>query len=149
MLESGSEAALIDPIRDPTEYIKMLEAGTTKLKLKYIFLTHFHADFVSGHHELNRLTGAEIVFGPSANPNFPFYSAKDSERLQLGDIEIEVLHTPGHTPESTSYVVIDQQKRHSIFTGDTLFLGEVGRPDLAVTGDISSQQMAYMLFDSL
>lgn len=120
------------------------------VKIKYIFETHFHADFVSGHQELSRKTGAQIVFGPLASSKFKFYHGKDHEQLQLGKIFIEILHTPGHTLESTSFLLRESHGTpHSIFTGDTLFIDEVGRPDLASNDMIKPKDLASLLFDSI
>jgi len=132
-IESNGEAAIIDPLREVESYIqKAKERGT---KIKYVFETHFHADFVSGHLDLAKKTGAQIVYGPHAEPNFDAYIAKDGEEFKIGNITIKVLHTPGHTLESSCYLLIDEEgKERYIFTGDTLFIGDVGRPDLAVKG---------------
>lgn len=148
-IESEKEAIVIDPLREPEGILKLLE--TRGAKLKYIFETHFHADFVSGHVELAQKTGATIVYGPTAKPNFEIKEAKDGEEIKLGKVTFKVLHTPGHTPESTTYLLLTPEgKQHSIYTGDTLFLGEVGRPDLAVKGDdITEQDLAGWLYDSL
>lgn len=133
-IESEGEVAIIDPLRETDPYIRMAEESGTKIK--YIFETHFHADFVSGHVDLARKTGATIVYGPTAETNYDTYVAQDGEEFQLGKVKIRVLHTPGHTPESTTYLLIDENgKYHGIFTGDTLFIGDVGRPDLAIKSD--------------
>jgi len=133
-IESGNEAIIIDPLRDANSYVE--KAKSRGATIKYVFETHFHADFVSGHLELARKTGATIVFGPTAKAGFKFHEAKDGEEIALGKIKMRVLHTPGHTPESTTYLLVDPNgKNHSIYTGDCLFLGEVGRPDLAVKGE--------------
>ncbi len=147
-IESKGEVAIIDPIRDTEAYLtKAKENGHT---IKYVLETHFHADFVSGHLELANQTGATIVYGPNANPDFEFYQAKDGEELQLGDVKIKVLHTPGHTMESTSYLLLDEQgKETALFSGDTLFIGDVGRPDLAVKTDLTVEDLAKHLFHSL
>ncbi len=147
-IESNGEAAVIDPLRETAPYIRKAEqAGVT---IKYVFETHFHADFVSGHIDLATKTGATIVYGPNANTNYPVYHAKDGEEFILGSIKIRVLHTPGHTPESTTYLLIDELgKEQAIFTGDTLFIGDVGRPDLAIKGDLTERDLAGMLYDSL
>ncbi len=127
-IESNGEVAIIDPLREVKNYIT--KADNNNAKIKYIFETHFHADFVSGHVTLAEKTGATIVYGPTANPNFSAHIAKDNEVFQLGDITITTLHTPGHTMESTTYLLKDKDgKNHAIFSGDTLFLGDVGRPD--------------------
>ena len=120
-------------------------------KIKYIFETHFHADFVSGHIDLSKNTGAQIVFGPNANPSYDFYAAYDEELFQIGDLSIKVIHTPGHTMESTCYLLRDKNgKDLAVFTGDTLFIGDVGRPDLAQkSASMTQEDLAGMLFDSL
>ena len=147
-IESDGEAAIVDPLRDIEPYINL--AKKRGAKIKYVLETHFHADFVSGHLDLARKTGATIVYGPNANPNYEVYVAKDGERLKLGKLEIEVVHTPGHTPESTVYVLYDPEgKPYAMFTGDTLFIGDVGRPDLAVKSDLTERDLAGLLFDSL
>ena len=129
-VESNGEVAIIDPLREVQDYIDRAEKDNARIK--YIFETHFHADFVSGHVTLAEKTGAQIVFGPTAKTKFDSYEAKDGEVFQIGDITITVLHTPGHTMESTTYLLKDANgKDHAIFSGDTLFLGDVGRPDLA------------------
>ncbi|HHM20937.1 MAG TPA: MBL fold metallo-hydrolase [Bacteroidetes bacterium] len=148
-IESEGEAVIIDPLRETQPYLdKLRENGA---KLKYIFETHFHADFVSGHLDLAKKTGATIVYGPNANANFDYYEAKDGEELKVGKVTFVVLHTPGHTMESTTYLLKDESgKPYAIFTGDTLFLGDVGRPDLAIKqGKITKEDLAAMLFDSL
>ena len=148
-ISSGKEAAVIDPLREVQPYIDRAEKEG--VQIKYIFETHFHADFVSGHLTLAEKTGAKIIYGPSAQPSFDAYIAKDGEKFSLGDIEIIALHTPGHTMESTTYLVKDETgKDHAIFTGDTLFLGDVGRPDLAQdTLGITKEELASKLYDSL
>lgn len=146
-VESNGEAIIIDPLRDIQEYLKMAEAHNSKIK--YIFETHFHADFVSGHLDLSEQTGATIVYGPGTEANFPFHLAKDGEIFKIGDISIEVLHTPGHTLESTSYLLKDEVgKPYCIFTGDTLFVGDVGRPDLS-SGGMTSAELASMMYDTM
>lgn len=147
-IESDGEAAIIDPLREVEPYIqKAKERGT---KIKYVFETHFHADFVSGHLDLAKKTGAKIVYGPKAEPNFDAYIAKDGEEFSIGSIKIKVLHTPGHTLESSTYLLIDENgKERCIFTGDTLFIGDVGRPDLAVKGNLTEKELASLLYDSL
>ncbi|MBO6496356.1 MAG: MBL fold metallo-hydrolase [Roseivirga sp.] len=147
-IESNGEAAIVDPLREVEPYIEMAKQnGAT---IKYVLETHFHADFVSGHLDLAKKTGATIVYGPTAQPNFKAHVATDGEALQLGNVKIKVLHTPGHTMESSTFLLIDEAgKNHSIFTGDTLFLGDVGRPDLAVKTDLSREDLAAHLFDSL
>jgi hydroxyacylglutathione hydrolase len=147
-LESKGEAAVIDPLRDPQPYLDRAEKGGAKIR--YIFETHFHADFVSGHLELQRLTGATIVYGPTAKPGFAAHVAHDGETFAIGDITLKVLHTPGHTTESSCYALLDAQgQTTAVFTGDTLFLGDVGRPDLAVKSDLSQEDLAAKLYDSL
>lgn len=146
-IESNGEAAIIDPLRETEPYISLAaERGTT---IKYILETHFHADFVSGHIDLSRETGAPIVYGPGADTAYPVYNAVDGEVFQVGNITIQALHTPGHTPESTCYLLFDEnQKKHAVFTGDTLFVGDVGRPDL-LDGVMTKEELAAMLYDSL
>lgn len=147
-IESNGEAAIVDPLREVQPYIDMAEKDGAKIK--YVLETHFHADFVSGHIDLANKTGAQIVYGPTAQPNFDAHVATDGEILELGGVKIKVLHTPGHTMESSTFLVIDENgKDHAIFTGDTLFLGDVGRPDLAVKTDLSREDLAGHLFDSL
>ncbi|TVZ57542.1 glyoxylase-like metal-dependent hydrolase (beta-lactamase superfamily II) [Flavobacteriaceae bacterium MAR_2010_105] len=147
-IESNGEVAIIDPLRETQNYVD--KANARNAKIKYIFETHFHADFVSGHIDLAKKTGATIVFGPKATTSYDIHSAKDGERFQLGNITIKVLHTPGHTLESTTYLLIDENGRdHAIFSGDTLFLGDVGRPDLAIKSDLTKEDLAEMLYDSL
>ncbi len=147
-IESEGEAAVIDPLRETSPYIKMAEKnGAT---IKYIFETHFHADFVSGHLDLSQKTGASIVYGPQAETAFKAHIAKDGEIFQLGKIKLKVLHTPGHTLESSCYLLSDENgKEQALFTGDTLFIGDVGRPDLALKSDLSIHDLAGMLYDSL
>jgi len=147
-IESKGEAVIIDPLRETTPYIERAEADGAKIK--YVLETHFHADFVSGHLDLANKTGATIVFGPTAKPNFEAHVAEDGEILKVGDVTIKVLHTPGHTMESSTYLLRDENgKDYAIFTGDTLFMGDVGRPDLAVKTDLSREDLAGHLFDSL
>ena len=135
-IESNGEVAIIDPLREVQPYID--RANTDNAKIKYIFETHFHADFVSGHVTLANNTVADIVFGPSAKTSFDAIVATDNQEFKLGDITIKVLHTPGHTMESSSFLLIDSNgKDHAIFSGDTLFLGDVGRPALAHKGDMT------------
>ena len=147
-IESRGEVAIIDPLRETGPYIrKAKQIGAT---IRYVFETHFHADFVSGHIDLAEKTGAKIVYGPNANTTYPAYHAVDGEEFTLGDVVIRVLHTPGHTLESTTYLLLDEaRKPHAIFTGDTLFIGDVGRPDLAIKNDLTEQDLAGMLYDSL
>ncbi len=148
-IESEGEAAVIDPLRDIDEYLQL--AAERKASIKYIFETHFHADFVSGHLDLSKATGASIVYGPDTDTKFPVHIAKDGELFSIGKIKIKVLHTPGHTLESSCYLLFDENgKEHCIFTGDTLFVGDVGRPDLAQKGEsLTVNDLAGMLFDSL
>jgi len=148
-IESKGEAAIIDPLREVGPYIK--RARQDDAEIKYIFETHFHADFVSGHVTLSRKTGAPIIYGPLANPSFDAIIAEDGQEFKVGDLTIVVLHTPGHTMESTTYLLRDADgKDHAIFSGDTLFLGDVGRPDLAQkAADMTQEQLASTLFDSL
>ena len=148
-IESKGEVAVIDPLREVKPYIERAVADNAKIK--YIFETHFHADFVSGHVTLSKETGAPIVFGPNAEPKFDAIIAEDGQEFKLGDITIKVLHTPGHTMESVTYLLRDKDgKDHAIFSGDTLFLGDVGRPDLAQKmGVLTERDLAGMLFDSL
>lgn len=145
---SNGEVAIIDPLRETQQYVD--KAKKENAKIKYIFETHFHADFVSGHVDLAKKTGATIVYGPGAETEYDIYSAKDNETFKLGDVTIKVLHTPGHTLESSTYLLLDENgKEHAIFSGDTLFLGDVGRPDLAIKSDLTKEDLAGMLFDSL
>ncbi|MBP6385512.1 MAG: MBL fold metallo-hydrolase [Pseudarcicella sp.] len=148
-ITSNGEAAIIDPLRETQPYLDRLKRdGVT---LKYIFETHFHADFVSGHLDLSKYTNAPIVYGPNANPTFDFISAKDGQEFTVGNIKLKVLHTPGHTMESTCYLLIDENgKEHSLFSGDTLFIGDVGRPDLAQKlATMTQEHLAATLFQSL
>src|ERR1044072_177440 len=146
-VESDGVAAIIDPLRDIDVYLQLAtERGAS---VNYIFETHFHADFVSGHLDLQKATGAPIVYGPNTETNFPIHLAKDGELFPLGKLTVEVLHTPGHTLESTCYLLRDENgKPHAIFTGDTLFVGDVGRPDLS-SGNMSKEDLAALLYDSL
>ena len=148
-IESNGEAAVIDPMRDTEEYI--LLANERKAVIKYIFETHFHADFVSGHIDLSKATGAPIVYGPDTKADFEVHIAADGEIFTLGNVTIRVLHTPGHTLESTCYLLNDETgKPNAVFTGDTLFVGDVGRPDLAQDGNtLTVADLAAMLYDSL
>ena len=147
-IESNGEAAIIDPLRETEPYTEL--ANERGAKIKYVFETHFHADFVSGHIDLAKKSGATIVYGPTANPSYDVHIGKDNEEFKIGDITIKLLHTPGHTPESTTYLLKDENgKDQAIFTGDTLFLGDVGRPDLAIKSDVTEKDLAAMLFDSL
>jgi hydroxyacylglutathione hydrolase len=148
-IESKGEVAIIDPLREVKPYLDKAEKENANIK--YVFETHFHADFVSGHVDLSKATGAPIVYGPHANPTFEATIAEDGQIFPLGDVKIKVLHTPGHTMESTCYLLIDENgKEHSIFTGDTLFIGDVGRPDLAQkAASMTQEQLAGILFESL
>lgn len=147
-IESNGEVAIIDPLREVEDYIERAENNGAKIK--YVFETHFHADFVSGHLTLSEVTGAKIVYGPNANPKFETIVAKDGEVFKVGNVTITALHTPGHTMESTTYLLKDENgKDHAIFSGDTLFLGDVGRPDLAQKGDITQEDLAGFLYESL
>ena len=147
-IESNDEVAIIDPLREVQDYID--KAAKNSAKIKYIFETHFHADFVSGHVTLAEKTGAKIVYGPTAKTNFDTIIAEDNQVFKVGDITITALHTPGHTMESTCYLLKDESgKNHALFSGDTLFLGDVGRPDLAQKGDLTQEDLAGNLFDSL
>ena len=148
-ITSNGEAAIIDPLRETQPYMERLQKDS--VKLKYIFETHFHADFVSGHIDLYKKTGAPIVYGPTAKPEFEFISAKDGEVFTVGKVKIKVLHTPGHTMESTCFLLIDENgKDHALFSGDTLFLGDVGRPDLAQkAASMTQDELAGLLYDSL
>ncbi len=148
-IESNGEAAIIDPLRDIDPYLEM--ANERKARIKYIFETHFHADFVSGHLDRGKATGAPIVYGPGTQTNFPVHVANDGEVFKIGELTIHVMHTPGHTLESTCYLLKDEKgKDHCVFTGDTLFVGDVGRPDLAQKGtEITMQDLAGMMYESL
>jgi hydroxyacylglutathione hydrolase len=146
-IESEGEAAIIDPLRDIEEYLVL--AKDRKATIKYIFETHFHADFVSGHIDLAQASGAPIVYGPETETSFPIYRAKDGEIFKLGELTIEVLHTPGHTIESSCYLLREANGNpYAIFTGDTLFVGDVGRPDLS-SGNMTKDELASMLYESL
>jgi hydroxyacylglutathione hydrolase len=146
-IERNGEAAIIDPIRDIDGYIEL--AKEREANIKYIFETHFHADFVSGHIDLSKKTGAPIIYGPTAKTNYKIENATDNQLYKLGNISIKVLHTPGHTLESVCYLLLDENNLpHAIFTGDTLFVGDVGRPDLS-SGDLSSEELAGVLYDSI
>jgi glyoxylase-like metal-dependent hydrolase (beta-lactamase superfamily II)/rhodanese-related sulfurtransferase len=147
-IESKGEAAIIDPLREIEPYLK--RANQHGATIKYIFETHFHADFVSGHVDLAEKSGATIVYGPTANTKFKSHIASDGEEFKIGDLTIVTLHTPGHTPESTTYLLRDANgKDYCIFSGDTLFIGDVGRPDLAQKGELTMEDMAATLYDSL
>lgn len=147
-IESNGEAAIIDPLREVDQYI--LKAKKNKASIKYIFETHFHADFVSGHLTLSKKTNAPIIYGPNANTSFESINAKDGERFNLGEITIEVLHTPGHTMESSCYLLRDKKNNQiALFSGDTVFMGDVGRPDLAQKSDLSKEDLAGHLYESI
>ena len=147
-IESNGEVAIVDPLRETQAYID--KANSENAKIKYVFETHFHADFVSGHVDLSKKTGAPIVFGPGATTNYKIHAAKDNEVFKLGNVTIKALHTPGHTLESTTYLLINENgKDYAIFSGDTLFLGDVGRPDLAIKSDLTKEDLAAMLYYSL
>jgi len=146
-IESEGEVAIIDPLRDIDVYLEL--AHERNAKIKYIFETHFHADFVSGHLDLSKQTGAPIIYGPNAKPKYEIHSAKDGEILPLGKLSIEVIHTPGHTLESSCYLLKDENnKPHAIFTGDTLFVGDVGRPDLS-SGTMSTEDLAAIMYETI
>src|SRR5436190_16648317 len=148
-IESNGEAAIIDPLRDIEEYTSL--AKKRNATIKYIFETHFHADFVSGHIDLSKATGAPIVYGPGTETAFPVHIARDNETFALGDLTIQVLHTPGHTLESCCYLLKDKHKKdYAVFTGDTLFVGDVGRPDLAQKEELlTTDDLAGMMYESL
>lgn len=148
-IESNGEVAIIDPLRETAPYME--RAQNDNAKIKYIFLTHFHADFVSGQVDLAKKTGAKIVFGPTASAEYDIYVAKDHEEFKVGNLTLKMLHTPGHTLESTSILLLDENgKEQYVFTGDTLFIGDVGRPDLAVKqGSLTEEDLARKLFQSL
>jgi hydroxyacylglutathione hydrolase len=146
-IESNGEAAIVDPLRDIEEYLRL--ASDQQATIKYIFETHFHADFVSGHLDLQKATGAPIVYGPKTETNFPVHVAKDGEVFSLGGVTIEALHTPGHTVESTCYLLQDESGNpYAVFTGDTLFVGDVGRPDLS-SGNMTKEELASVMYDTL
>lgn len=149
-LENNGEAAIFDPLREVQPYID--KANKANAKIKYVFLTHFHADFVSGHLDLASKTGAEIVYGPTAKPAYKIITAKDGQIFEIGKYKVKVIHTPGHTMESTTFLLIDENgKEHGIITGDTLFIGDVGRPDLAqhVIAELTQDKLARHLYHSL
>ena len=149
-MESNGEAAIFDPLREVQPYINRAEKD--KAKIKYVFETHFHADFVSGHLDLVKKTGAQVVFGPTAKPGYEAIVADDGQVFKVGNASVKIIHTPGHTMESTTYLVIDENgKEHGIITGDTLFIGDVGRPDLAqhVVAELTQEKLAGHLYDSL
>jgi hydroxyacylglutathione hydrolase len=149
-LESNGEVAIFDPLREVQPYIEQAEKNNAQIK--YVFETHFHADFVSGHLDLAKKTGATIVYGPTAKPGFEATVAEDNQVFKVGNCQVKTIHTPGHTMESTCYLIIDEEgKEHGIITGDTLFIGDVGRPDLAqhVIADLTEEKLAAHLFESL
>lgn len=147
-IESEGEVAIIDPLRETAPYIEL--AKENNATVKFVFETHFHADFVSGHVDLAKKTGATIVYGPNASTNYAIHQGKDNEEFAVGKLTIRLLHTPGHTLESSSYLLLDENKKEiAIFTGDTLFLGDVGRPDLAIKSDLTVEDLAGMAYDSL
>ncbi len=147
-ISNNGEAAIIDPLRETKPYLDLLKQNNDSLK--YIFETHFHADFVSGHVDLAKETGAKIVFGPNAQTTYKSHIAKDNEEFKIGKLTLRAMHTPGHTLESTTYLLLDEnQKPLCIFSGDTLFIGDVGRPDLAIKSDLTQEDLAGMLYDSL
>src|SRR6478609_1305739 len=146
-IESEGEAAIIDPLRETEPYIEL--AKKRGAAIKYVFETHFHADFVSGHIDLAKKVNAPIVYGPNADTKYEVINAKDGQEFKLGKIKFKVLHTPGHTPESSCFLLLDENgKENAVFTGDTLFVGDVGRPDL-LDGVMSREELAGMLYDSL
>ncbi len=147
-IQSEGEAAIIDPLREYQPYLDL--AIKNNAKIKYIFETHFHADFVSGHLDLAKNTGAEIIFGPNAQTEFKSIIANDNQEFKIGKLTIKVLHTPGHTLESSTFLLLDEHKKpHCIFSGDTLFIGDVGRPDLAIKSDLNQEDLAGLLYESL
>ena len=148
-IESMGEVAIIDPLREINPYLSKIEQNNHSLK--FIFETHFHADFVSGHVSLAKATGAQIIYGPEATTKFEISNAKDGEEFKLGEITIKAIHTPGHTLESTCYLLIDAEgNQQALFSGDTLFIGDVGRPDLAQQGlKLTSEDLAGIMYDSL
>ncbi|MDH5476379.1 MAG: MBL fold metallo-hydrolase, partial [Cyclobacteriaceae bacterium] len=147
-IESGGEVAIIDPLRDIDAYLEM--ANKRGASIKYIFETHFHSDFISGHLDLSYATGAKIVFGPTSTASFDFHQAKDGEEFALGNLVMRAIHTPGHTLESTCFLLLNENyKPHAIFTGDTLFVGDVGRPDLVTNSELNTSDLAGLLYDSL
>ena len=147
-IQSEGECAIIDPLREYSTYVDL--ANKNKAKIKYIFETHFHADFVSGHLDLSKKTGAEIIFGPSAETSFKSTIASDGQEFKIGKLTIKTLHTPGHTLESSCFLLLNEnQKPICVFTGDTLFIGDVGRPDLAIKSNLTQEDLAGMLYNSL
>ena len=146
-IESNGEVAIVDPLRDTEEYLVL--AKERNASIKYIFETHFHADFVSGHIDLSKQTNAPIIYGPETETKFPVHIAKDGELFRLGNVTIQVIHTPGHTLESTCYLLKNEQgKDHALFTGDTLFVGDVGRPDLS-SGNMTTEELAAIMYDTI
>ncbi len=146
-IESEGEAAIIDPLRETEPYIEL--AKKRGAIIKYVFETHFHADFVSGHIDLSKKANAPIIYGPKANTNYDVINATDEQEFKLGNVKFRVLHTPGHTPESSCFLLLDEKgKEHAVFTGDTLFVGDVGRPDL-LDGIMTREELASMMYDSL
>jgi hydroxyacylglutathione hydrolase len=146
-IESDGEAVIIDPLRETEPYVELSQRRRSKIK--YVFETHFHADFVSGHIDLANKVNATIVFGPKANTHYKVHNAKDGEEFKIGKLTLRVLHTPGHTPESSCFLLLDENKKqHAVFTGDTLFVGDVGRPDL-LDGVMTKEELASMMYDSL
>jgi len=146
-IESNGEVAIVDPLRDTEEYLVL--AKERNASIKYIFETHFHADFVSGHIDLSKQTNAPIIYGPETETKFPVHIAKDGELFKLGNVTIQVIHTPGHTLESTCYLLKNEQgKDHALFTGDTLFVGDVGRPDLS-SGNMTTEELAAIMYDTI
>ena len=147
-LSSKGEAIIIDPLREVQPYLDL--AKEHKSVIKYVFLTHFHADFVSGQVDLAKATGATVVLGPNAKASYDYHSAKDGEIFTIGELSMEVIHTPGHTMESTCYLLRNEEgKEQALFTGDTLFIGDVGRPDLAAKSDLTKEDLAGHLYDSI
>ncbi|MFT4681959.1 MAG: hydroxyacylglutathione hydrolase, partial [Flavobacteriales bacterium] len=147
-IESEGEVAIIDPMREIEPYLKMAEEKGDKIK--YIFETHFHADFVSGHVDLANKTGAQIIYGPTAKTGYKITVAEDGQTFKLGNVSLKVLHTPGHTLESSCFLLSDENgKDKALFSGDTLFIGDVGRPDLAVKSDLTKEDLAGLMYDSL
>jgi hydroxyacylglutathione hydrolase len=147
-IESNGVAAIIDPLREVEPYLE--RAKNDNAKIKYVFLTHFHADFVSGHVDLAKQTGATIVYGPGAKANFDFHEGTDNEIFKIGDAELKLIHTPGHTMESSSYYLKDNENdKKYLFSGDALFIGDVGRPDLAIKSELTEEDLAGHLFESL
>jgi hydroxyacylglutathione hydrolase len=147
-IESNGEAAIVDPLRDPTPYLQL--AKERNANIKYVFETHFHADFVSGHIDLAKIAKAEIIYGPLADANYSITVAEDEQEFPLGDCTIKVLHTPGHTTESSCFLLKDGEGNdHALFSGDTLFIGDVGRPDLAVSNKLTKENLAGLLYDSI